>query len=88
MKIENSTMTWKQFYKSYLELSNKVPSYRLGQHFINVFIKDESVDSELAVLWSESNQVLAINQCLRLIEQYQWDMEALPIVQRVLIKEA
>lgn len=76
------TLSWKQFYRNYLELSNKVPSYRLGQHFIIMFIKDENADEELSGLWNQTNQVLAINQCLKVIDKYQWDMDKLPIIDK------
>lgn len=33
--------TYQDFIKSFQGIHDKVPSYRVGQHFINLFIKDE-----------------------------------------------
>lgn len=33
--------TYQDFHKSWQDIHDKVPSYRYGQHFINLFIKDE-----------------------------------------------
>ena len=76
------TISWKQFYRNYLALRDDVSSLRLGQYFIIMFIKDENSDDVLTGLWNQDNRVLAINQCMKVIDKYQWDVSALPICNR------
>lgn len=75
------TISWKQFYRNYLALSDDVPSLRLGQYFIIMFILDEH-DDVLDGLWDQNDRVMAINQCMKVIDKYQWNVEALQIVDR------
>lgn len=74
------TISWVDFYKTFISIKETVPSYRLGQHFINMFIKDES-DEVVQGLWKKSGDA-AFFQCQEVINKYQWDVQALPVVNR------
>lgn len=76
----NATITYNEFLKDYVAIKKEQPDYRLGQHFINLFIKDES-DSVLNELWDKDGEE-AISQILEVIFKYQWDFNALVVVQR------
>lgn len=78
MKLQ--TISWVDFYKSFLSIKETVPSYRLGQHFVVLFIKDES--SEVVQgLWDKTGDA-AFLQCQEVINEYQWDVQALPLVNK------
>lgn len=72
------TMSWIDFYESFLRTKHSTPSYRLGQHFINMFIEDENSDDITEGLWEKSGDEAHI-QCFQIIEKYQWDVQALPL---------
>lgn len=76
----NTIITYNDFIQDYVAIKKEQPDYRLGQHFINLFIKDES-DPVLDGLW-EKNGEEAISQILEVIFKYQWDFNALVVVQR------
>ncbi|AGG57810.1 hypothetical protein VPBG_00038 [Vibrio phage helene 12B3] len=78
------TTTWQQFYKSFLQVLETTPSYRLGQHFMNMFIYDTSeftCDEACKGLWNKTGDQ-AFTQCFEIINKYQWDVENLPLVDR------
>lgn len=75
------TITWQQFYKSYYSIRENAPSYRLGQHFCNLFIRDSdptTCDPVVKGLWDKTEED-ALIQCLKVIKHYHWDMNALPL---------
>lgn len=76
----NTTMTYNEFIQDYVAVKKEQPDYRLGQHFINLFIKDES-DSGLNELWEKDGEE-AISQILEVLFKYQWDFNKLIVVQR------
>ena len=76
--FDSDTITWNEFYTSYMGYRKLVPSYRLGQHFVNLFIKDRS--SDLAnKLWNLP-EAGAMHVTLRTIEDLQWDLDKLLLV--------
>tara|TARA_R110000787_G_scaffold44901_1_gene109789 strand:- start:11593 stop:11853 length:261 start_codon:yes stop_codon:yes gene_type:complete len=66
----------------YKEFPNS--SYRLGQAFINCFIKKEDQRAEFLFLWEEKNVNVAENLIFRLIRDWNWDMMALVPVRKSL----
>lgn len=75
------TITWQQFYKSYRAIHEGVPSYRLGQHFCNLFIRDSdptTCDPVVKGLWNKTGEE-AFSQCFKIIEHYHWDVNELPL---------
>ncbi len=74
------TMNWIQFYESYLKIYQDSPDYRLGQHFVNLFIKDDS-SLLLQGLWNKTGDE-ASTQIMHVIECFQWDMNKLPLVDK------
>ena len=80
---QQTTISYQDFYKSFLSIRENVPSYRLGQHFINMFIKDENTCFELTKgLWQKTGDE-AMTQICEIIKAYQWDLQNLPVVNRV-----
>lgn len=78
------TTTWQEFYKSFLSVLETTPSYRLGQHFMNMFIYDCSeytCDEVCKGLWNKTGDQ-AFTQCMEVINKYQWDTQKLPLVNR------
>ena len=76
-------MTLTDLYTTYYTIKETNPSYRLGQHFINLCIKDES-DPLLNGLW-EKDGVEAEEIILKVIDTYQWDCYNLPVVNEELL---
>ena len=75
-------MTYTQFYRNFLNLKVEVPSYRLGQYFINLFIKDET-DPVLKGLWNKTDREAA-EQIHKVIDKYQWNVMDLPLMKEKL----
>lgn len=66
---------WKtRYYKYY-----NVGGYRLGQHFINCFIKDEHSTVLTKGLWEMTNKVEVESSITAIVDEYQWDWDALQI---------
>jgi hypothetical protein len=79
------TTSWQDFYESFLKIKETCPSYRLGQHFMNMFIRDRSeltCDEVCKGLWDKTDDE-AFTQCFEVINKYQWDVQELPLVQEV-----
>lgn len=74
-------MTFEQFLQQYREELKVCPSYRLGQHFINLFIKDSS-SRRMQLLWNESNFKLAKFEICEYINEMQWDYNDLPLLEK------
>lgn len=77
-------MTFKEFEQDYFDLiSNpKVGStYRFGQHFINLFIKDSSTP-RFQKLWNERNFKLAKFEICEYINGVHWDYNDLPLLEK------
>ena len=75
-------MTFDQFIQEYYSLISdpKVGhTYRLGQHFINLFIKDSS-SPRFQKLWNERNFKLAKFEICEYINEVQWNYEDLPLL--------
>lgn len=78
------TITWQEFYKSYLILKVCNRSYRLGQHFMNMFIyycSERTCDEVCKGLWEKTGEP-AFEQCMEVINKYQWDTQNLPMIER------
>ena len=76
------TITWSEFYESFIVLKESVPSYRLGQHFMNMFIMDRSeltCDEVCKGLWGKTGDE-AVLQCYQVINKYQWSTQKLPLL--------
>lgn len=69
------SITYEEFRQSYFECKKICSTYRFGQHFINVFIKD----SEPVGLW-EANYVISEKLIGEFIEQNQWDYNNLLVL--------
>ncbi len=73
-------MTYAEFYQDYIKLREQTPNYRLGQHFIDLFIKDDC-DPLLEGLWqaNERDAVLIISN---IVNTYQWDYSSMPLLDK------
>lgn len=67
------------FHKEYEDIIKIVPTYRLGQHFINKFIKQSSSE-EMCDLWNEWDSPTANLHIYEIIERYNWDLNDLPVI--------
>lgn len=77
-------MTYQEFEQEYFNLISdpKVGNtYRLGQHFINKFIKDTS-SYEMQKLWNEKVIDTARERIYYIIESYKWDWNDLPVLDK------
>lgn len=78
----NSSMSWPEFIRSYNKAKRNVQDYRLGQHFMNLFIKDKSdltCDECLKGLWQKDGKE-ALDQIAKVVEKYNWDLNQLPVI--------
>lgn len=55
-------------------------TYRLGQHFINCFIKVEVSEPLCKGLWEETNSEVINHTINLIISKYHWDATALPLL--------
>lgn len=65
----------------YQVIKQKVPSYRLGQHFINTCIKESSSDF-YCKLWNEEDEVEALKIIGDVAADYCWFLWKLPKIDR------
>lgn len=65
------TITLDELIAEFNEIQKKVPTYRLGQHFINRCIVDES-DPRLDHLWEEENFQYAKDHIIEICGAYHW----------------
>ena len=72
-------MSYFDFIKQYTDISKHVPNYRLGQHFINTFIKKEDNTTDYNKLWNETDLFKANKSILGIIDKLQWDINNLPV---------
>ena len=70
-------MTYVDFLQDYFDKRKKCEDYRLGQHFINLFIKDSSTP-RMCTLWEEKDVLKAEKQIHEIINILQWDYDDLP----------
>lgn len=77
------TQSLSDFYKEFYAIKKNVPSYRLGQHFINKFVKDEHSDSLFKGLWNMRGESVVKSRIHIILETYQWDVDNLVIVREV-----
>ena len=77
--------TYQDFHKSWKDIHDRVPSYRIGQHWVNLFIKDE-MSNEVMIkgLWEKTGEE-AYEQINDIIQVYQWDLDDLPIMREELL---
>lgn len=75
-----NTVTYYEFMNSYSKCNEEVPSVRLGQYFINHFIKKEDNTTDYSKLWNEEDDQLAHILITALVEQLQWDFDKLVLV--------
>ncbi len=73
--------TLNTFTKEYHKLADELHRYRLGQHFINRFIKDSSTP-EMQELWNEWDYSKAFTMIHDFIEANQWDYYDLPLIKK------
>lgn len=73
----NETISFKDLIAEYTTIKQGVPSYRLGQHFINTCIKESSSDF-YCKLWNEEDDVAAIDAICDIADQYCWYLSKLP----------
>ena len=71
-------MTYVEFHQDYNKISEETPSYRIGQHFINLFIEDES-DPLIKGLW-QANHADAMIIIFKVMWVYQWDQNDMPLI--------
>lgn len=74
-------MTYQEFEQSFFAELMINPHYRLGQMFITLFIKDSSTP-EMCRLWNEKSLDKARLAIYHLIEEYNWDMNDLPLLNK------
>ena len=79
---KQTTITYQDFYKSFWSIRENVPSYRLGQHFVNMFVKDSNTRDKLFEGLYNKTGDEAMTQICKIIEAYQWDLQKLPVVNR------
>jgi len=77
-------MTYSEFYRSYLNAKVTTKSYRLGQHFINLFVADEYTDPIFKGLW-EKDGTEASEQIRQIIARYHWNELDLPLLRKELV---
>lgn len=74
--------TYQDFITSWKQIHDKVPSYRIGQHWINLFIKDEQACEVMVKgLWNKTGDE-AFQQIKDIIDVYQWDYNDLPVMNK------
>ena len=66
--------------RSYYEIKNEVPTYRLGQYFIYKLIKDSS-SQEMQQLWNEWDDYKAQIKIHEIVNRYEWDYHDLPLLE-------
>ena len=80
MKVNNMSYSISDFTKEFYKRQGDTPSYRMGQHFLNVMkINLEGTPFNKRNLWNEWNHNKAMETISNIIEYYQWDYEDLPI---------
>lgn len=79
--MNDEKYTIASFNVDYLKIFNEVPTYRLGQHFIDQFIKD-STSKEMCLLWEEKDTTKAYEKIYEIINRYDWDFFDLPVITR------
>ena len=75
-------MTFEEFEQNYFDLISDPKigkTYRFGQHFINLFIKDSS-SPRMQSLRKETQFKLAKFEICNYINEMQWDYEDLPLL--------
>ena len=70
-------MTFSDFMKGYEALKTTNPTYRLGQHFITLFIKDSSSE-EMQKLWNEKDEHITMSCINEVLRKYHWATHDLP----------
>ncbi|QCQ57746.1 hypothetical protein ACHELOUS_171 [Vibrio phage Achelous] len=69
-------MTYTEFELNFFRIQSKVREYRLGQHFINMFILDNS--SLPPELWYETNIEKARAMIYQIMDDYCWEWDSMP----------
>tara|TARA_Y100001956_G_scaffold4944_1_gene4469 strand:- start:23945 stop:24169 length:225 start_codon:yes stop_codon:yes gene_type:complete len=74
-------MTFQEFIQSYMVSKSSGNNIRLGQYFINLFIKDSS-SHRMQNLWNETQFKIAKFEICEYINEMQWDYENLPLLKK------
>lgn len=61
-------------------IQEDIPSYRIGQHFINLMGIDDSEDPQLQRLWNSTNEKEVMEIIHDLMDRYQWKSNFMPTV--------
>lgn len=75
------TYTIEDFTKDYYKQRKVCDTYRLGQHFINLFIVESSTDF-MCKLWNEEIIDFAKVMINDFIEENHWDYNDLPLLEK------
>lgn len=78
MKLISYPMFKAEFFKKYPK-----STYRLGQSFINTFIKKEDNSFNYNLLWNAKNVVVVDRMVYTLISQLDWDMNSLQQLKQI-----
>lgn len=73
--------TYDEFIASYHKIKDANPSYRLGQHFINCFIKDSS-SPDMQKLWNNTSQSNCVTAIMLIMHDYSWDYRSMPLLEK------
>jgi len=74
------TCTYDEFIVAYHNIKATNPSYRLGQHFINCFIKD-STTPNMQKLWNNKSQSDCVTSIMLIMQDYKWDYRSMPLLE-------
>ena len=77
-----NTISLHEFLSAYGRFSKDLPKYRLGQHFVNYFLESCDLTHQMWGL-DGKEAAKAISDVIR---DYQWDTEALVIVNPKILK--
>lgn len=78
---KDNTMTYQEFLLSYDKIKGVPPTYRIGQYFCKLFIKDSST-LEMCKLWEEKDVDKALLMIDTIIKRYDWCYGGLPLLNK------
>lgn len=70
--------TYQDFHRNFMQIKEKSPNYRLGQHFCNLFLKDPESHEVSRGLDSKTGDEAAM-QIYEVIKEYCWSLDDLPL---------
>lgn len=80
-KENNMPYTIVNFVREYNKIKETTPSYRIGQYFCSMFLRDSSTP-ELCSLWNEWDEDKALVSIHDIIQRYDWDYYDLPLLDK------